>query len=150
MSGYLVTILFIGVASTTYWQLNRNIEARADLVEQDVTSAFELWAEAVVRVDVDILNTLLIGSESVWASGQRRMLASGITLDRKMLGISLRDHEDDAHFNASNVILAPDWQAAEIMFEPTYDLEGLTSEQSTVRLQQTVSFRARQWPLVPR
>jgi hypothetical protein len=136
-----VVTLFILVALVTYWQLNRKVEARADLVEQEVTSAFELWTEAVVREDVDILNTLLVGSEAVWASGQRRMLSSGITLDRKMLGISLRDRDSDDYFSDSTINLAPDWQAADITFESTYDLAESRSDRSAVQLQHAVSFR---------
>jgi hypothetical protein len=136
-----LAVVFVAVAATTVWQLNRRVEARADLVEQDVTAAFELWTEAIVQADADILNTLLIGNETVWASTQRRMLASGSTLDRKMLGMSLRDGEDDRHFTLSSVDLAPDWQGAQIFFEPIYDLGQGDGEEATVRLQQAVSFK---------
>lgn len=110
-------------------------------MEQDVTSAFELWTEAVTQGDADILNTLLFGSESAWSSSQRRMLALGVTLDRNMLGMSLREPEVEEPFDVMNIDLAPDWQAAEIFFEPTYDLPDSEGELTTVRLQQALTFR---------
>ena len=137
----VLTILFAVVALTTYWQLSRNVEARENLVEDDVSLAFELWTQAVALADLDVLNTLLIGSEAIWASSQRRMLAAGITLDRKMLGISLQELEADHRFADAKIDLSPDWQAAEITFELEYHLDRGEDVRKAIRLQQALSFK---------
>lgn len=147
--GRKLLILFIPlafIAAGIYWQLDRRADAQAEVFETDVLAAFSIWQQAVTKSDTEIFDTLLVGTEPVWATGQRSLFSSGQLLGRSSLSLDPALNENQLiESTGVEVNLSGDWTTAEVSFQQVYNLidhpvETLSSAPQ-INLAQTLYFR---------
>ncbi len=148
----LMLLLFIGIVAIAgfifYHQLQNTVtDATAD-VETEVATTVALFNSAGHKQDVNLLTAMLSGSDETWAQSWQVRAFEDSLLDRSGLGMTLISAEPAA----TNVVLSPDLNSAEITATIPYAIDignGLTT---TVLLDQPALYRRGQtrWLRAPR
>lgn len=136
----LIVASLVGFVVIVGWQLERQAQIRDDAVRADVLAAFNVWLQAVVREDTDLLDTLLLNGGAEWTATQRRLLQTGRVLDRKDIGLTLVAGGLEVPDADATVELASTWRSAEITFPISYQTAGGDRDAGEVTLDQTLYF----------
>ncbi len=137
----LIFASFVGLVVVAGWQLERQAESREEAVTADVLAAFNVWRQAVLRRDIDLLDTLLLDGGAKWTATQRRLMQSGRIIDRQDMGLALVAGGLEALDGQPMVDLADNWRSAEITFPLIYQMIGGEDETSDAKLDQTLFLR---------
>lgn len=143
----LLLAILGGVGWLGYRQIQAQIEAQTRIVEADVLASHELVLAATAVNDSELLRAVLSGRDDEWVTVQEALAAGGAWLDRG--GLALRLQADAV--SAPRVVLAPDFNAAEVTFARAYAVNGVDGVTETVVLTQTAVYRrgSQRWLLAP-
>ena len=142
----IIVILLVGAGTLMYRYADNQIEAAQIAVESEILLTHELLRQANLEQDVELFRSFLSGRDSTWTELQLEQVTSGRLFDRH--GLGLQAQPDIANVE---VDIAPDLQAAELMFEQFYALQNARGLTQTIHLQQTAVYRRgnQQWLYAP-
>ena len=142
----VVILAFLSVAAfVVYRQLNQRIEATHKAIEAEILLTHALVQRANWQQDDELLRSILSGRELDWTDLQLDLVKEGHLFDRAGLGLqaqtAVANHQ---------VTVAPDLQAAELLFEQEHAFQNGDGVTETVNLQHTAVFRLGQkWLYAP-
>lgn len=113
-------LLLFGVTAVVFILIfilfERRLQAREELVRQNVLAAHQTWEQAVARRDLELFTSLLARDDADWFQTQRRLLMADRALEREPLGLAL----DPAPAVPPAVQLDANWRRAELAFPQEY------------------------------
>lgn len=128
-------MLAVGVAGYWSWSnLNEQADTREAEIRTDLETSFTLWYQAAANNDVEVLNTILSGSDLRWSGKQQALVEQGFLWTRPFAGWQLQPLTDPTSFEMQ---LSPTLYEAELRIDQTYRLNPT----QTITLQQVTVFR---------
>ena len=113
----ILIVLFVAAAAVT-WRLIDQAEIQEEQVEFDIISAYRIWREAVKRSDRELLNTIIAGDDPRWTATQRRLLETGLLIERP--GFGLQATSPFLLPENPTYDLSSDWRRADLYFTQEY------------------------------
>ncbi len=133
----ITVILAISAAGYgSYTTLNKQIEAREAEIRADIETSFRVWQQAAINGDVEVLNTVLSGSDLRWSGQQQLLTEQGLLWTRPFNGWHKQSTAPLAPSDIE-IALSPSLNEATLTLTHTYTI----ASDQTVTLQQTTVFR---------
>ena len=147
----LVVLIFVGSSAlVAIRQIDFRSQRTINEATSDVQDAHNLWRQAVVAGDAELLAGLLDQTRyPVWAETQVRWVSLGYPpVERSAYGFLLPDESwKDDFAAAAHINLASTLSNAEVTFTQTYQITTPSFVTQTIALQHTIAYhyRERQW-----
>ncbi len=139
-------LVFLSVAVfVVYHQLNQRIETAHKAIEAEILLTHNLVQRANLQQDDELFRSILSGRDPDWTDLQLDLVREGHLFDRAGLGLQAQ-----TAVTKSQVTVASDLKAAELLFEQEHALQNGDGVTETVRLQHMAVYRLGQkWLYAP-
>lgn len=124
--------------------LDRRLEGREAIIQQNVIAAHRTWKQAVESQDLELFSSLISREHTDWYQAQRKLLMSGRLFGRDSFGLDLMP-DAPALFV---VDLDSGWRRAVLTFPQEYEIENSDGGRSISLFQtQTYQITGNRWLL---
>jgi hypothetical protein len=141
----LVAAFMVALVASTY--LRRQVDNVTAVARVQLLASHGLLDRAASQGDGELVASLLLDHDPVWAALQQELLEAGLFLDRAALGWTATGQAPDV----TAVRLSPDWQRAEVVFQQQYIVTGPNGREQTALFEHTAVYHhnGEQWLLAP-
>lgn len=128
-------------------QARRQVAVAESTAADDVRHAFNLAQQAAGRGDAELYTSLLDARDASWVAAQQELVEQGVIGDRSFAGLA----PHAAGREMVDVILAPDFMAAELLWRQTFsvDIGAGVSGTATFEYLDFYRYREGRWLLSP-
>ena len=126
-----------------FWILDRRARTNSAAVgEDDILGTNALIYQAALRGDGELLLSNLSGREPEWVAEMEAVISRGLFYDRPFWGLHFQPRLQAE--SEIEIALNPSWNTAELSVPLEYKFEGADGLSTTVKLEQTLTYRRSQ------